>query len=86
MTTKGPSHKQVIISININNTNSFVKDASIHVININRTLKGIKSNIMADFIHVDNKSIIIVTNNIASPSDLQVIEKYIKSAVYIEAK
>jgi len=33
---------------------------------------------MADYIHVDGKGIIITTNNIASPSDLQAIEKYIK--------
>ena len=36
---------------------------------------------MADFIHVDSKGIIIATNNIASPLDLQAIEKYIKNAI-----
>jgi len=41
-----------------------------HVININRALKNIKLNVMADFIHVDNKGIVITTNNIASPLDL----------------
>ena len=39
---------------------------------------------MANFIHVDNKGIIITTNNIASLSDLQAIEQYIESVVCIE--
>jgi len=37
---------------------------------------------MANFIHIDNKGIVIVTNNIASPLDLQAIKKYIKNATY----
>jgi len=39
---------------------------------------------MADFICVDNKNIVITTNNITSFLDLQAIEKYVKSTVYIE--
>jgi len=70
MTTKGPSRKQVIVPMKINSANNFVKDSSTHVININRALKNIKSNVMADFICSDNKGIVIATNNIASPSDL----------------
>ena len=86
MTTKELSQKQVIIPMNINSANSFIKNLSTHVININRALKNIKLNIIVDFICVDNKGIVITTNNIASPLDLQAIEKYIKSIVYIEAK
>ena len=52
MTTKESSCKHVIIPMNINNANQLIKDMSTHVININRTLKGIKLNVMADFIHV----------------------------------
>jgi len=70
----------------INSTNNFVKDSSTHVININRALKNIKSNVMADFIRSDNKDIVIATNNITSPLDLQAIEKYVKSTVCIEAE
>ena len=51
-----------------------------HVININCALKGLKSSIIADFICVEDKGIIITTNNIASPSDLQEIKKYIKNS------
>ena len=86
ITTKGPSQKQVIILMNINSINSFIKDLSTHIININRALKNIKLNVMADFICMDNKGIIITTNNIASLLDFQTIEKYIKSLVYINAE
>jgi len=56
----------------------YLKDISIHIININCALKNIKSNVIADFIRVDDKGIIITTNNVASPSDLQKIGKCIK--------
>ena len=55
ITTKGPSHKQVIVSMSIDNTNKFVKESCIYITNINRTLKNIKSDVMADFIHVEKK-------------------------------
>ncbi len=61
--------------MNINSANNFIKNLSIHVININRALKNIKSNIMADFICMDNKNIVITTNNITSFLDLQAMEK-----------
>ena len=52
-----------------------------HVININKTLKGIKSNVMANFVYSDDKDIIIFTNNIACLSDLQEIKKYVKNTL-----
>jgi len=72
--------------MSIDNANNFVKDSSTHVVNINRSLKSIKSNIMANFICSNNKCIVISTNNVASPSDLQAIEKYVKSSLCIEAE
>ena len=84
--TKGLSQKQVIVPISNNSITCFVKDLSTHVININRVLKNIKSNTMADFICVDNKGIIITTNNIASPLDLQIIKQYVKSTVCVKSK
>ena len=69
--------------MNTNNTNSFIKDSSSHIININRALKNIKLNVMANFIHMDNKDIIITTNNTTSPLDLQ---KYVKSSVCINTE
>ena len=83
--SKGLSCKQVIIPMSIENAEYFIRESSMHVININRTLKDIKSNIMADFIHIDSKRIIISTNNIACPLDLQEIEKYVKNLLYTVA-
>jgi len=85
MTMKGPSRKQVIVLMNINNTRKFLKDSSTHIINIDRALKSIKSNVMADFIWIDDKSIVISTNNVASPSDLHEIEGYVKNLLCVEA-
>ena len=48
---------------------------------INHTLKTIKSNTIANFIHIDSKGIVITTNNISSGSDLQEIEKYAKNSL-----
>ena len=70
MITKGPSCKQIIIPMNKEAANKYIKDASNYISNINQALKVIKSSIIADFIHVDNKGIIISTNNVTSPSDL----------------
>ena len=76
MTTKRPSHKQVIVSMSIDNTNKFVKESCIYITNINRTLKNIKSDVMADFIHIENKGVVISINKIVSLLDLQSIKKY----------
>ena len=81
MTTKDPSRKQVIIPMNNNIAKEFIKNSSLHVANINCALKTIKSNTIADFIHVNNKGIVITTNNISSESDLQEIEKYVKNSL-----
>jgi len=37
---------------------------------------------IADFIHVDNKGIVVTTNNVVSSSDLQKIEKYVKNLLF----
>ena len=84
MTTKGLSYKQVIVSMKNVNTNSFIKDLSIYIFNISRTLKNIKSSTMVDYICIDSKGIIITTNNITILSDLQAIKKYIKSMLTID--
>ena len=67
------------------NANKFIKEFSVHVANINRAFKNIKSDVMADFICVENKRVVITTNKVASPLDLQTIKKYIKNMYYIEA-
>ena len=63
----------------------FIEKSSAHVTNINRALKYIKSEIMADFVHADQTDITIVTNKVASPLDLQTIKSYVKNVNQIEA-
>ena len=84
MTTKRPSCKQIIIPMCLDNANNLVKKSSIYVANINRALKNIKLDVMADFIWVENKGIIIFTNKITNPLDLQTTKNYVKSTCFIE--
>jgi len=58
-----------------------LKDSNIHIVSINCALKSIKSNVMADFIRIDDKGIVISTNNVANPSDLQEIKKYVRNSL-----
>ena len=49
-----------------------------HIVKINRLLKEVKSEILANYIHSDNKEIVITTNKIAVSSDLSIVKKYMK--------
>jgi len=60
------------------NFNIIVSQVNIHILNINRLLKDIKSKVLANFIYLDNKEIIITTNKAIATSDLNIIKKYIK--------
>jgi len=84
MTTKGPSHKQVIVPIDSNNMVKFIFSSSNYIININRLLKNIKSEYKTNYIRVEKSGIIIVTNKVMSPLDLQTIEKYVKNSNQID--
>ena len=86
MTTKSPSRKQIIVPMSIELSKKFIKDSSMHVININRALKGINSKTIVDFICVEDKGIVIITNNISSNSNLQEIKKYIKNSFSSEVE
>ena len=86
MTTKGLSCKQIIVPMSVELSKKFIKDSSMHVININHALKGINSKTIIDFIRVEDKGIVITTNNISSNSDLQEIEKYVKNSFSSEAE
>ena len=85
MTTKGSSQKQVIIPMSNNIAKEFIKELNSHVANINRALKAIKSNTLADFIHAEDKGIAVTTNNVVSGLDLQEIEKYVKNSLSTDA-
>jgi len=86
MTTKGLSHKQIIVPMNNNNIVKFMTNSSNHITNINRLLKNIKLEYKVDYIWSEKFSIIIVTDKIASLLDLQTIEKYIKNLNQIDIK
>jgi len=48
--TKELLRKQVIVPISNNNKVKFIKNSSAHIVNINRMLKNIKSEVIADFV------------------------------------
>jgi len=50
MTTKGLFRKQIIIPMSNENKSRFMEFSSNYITNINKVLKNIKSEIMADFI------------------------------------
>ena len=79
MITKGPSRKQVIISMSGENISSFMKSSSLHVANLNRLLCNAKSEVLTDYICADSIGITIVTNKVSQQSDMAIINNYIKS-------
>ena len=56
-----------------NNSKAIITQANEHILNINRLLKGVKSDVSVDLICSDSKGVIAAT-----PSDLSIVEKYIK--------
>ena len=80
MTTKGPSCKQIIIPMGSDNTRMFMTTAGDHVININHALKGIKSDVVADFIRSDFRGLIVVANKVPASSDISIINNYVKNS------
>jgi len=84
MTMKGPLRKQVVVPMNAANIRNLMKDLSSHVFNINRALKNIKLEVIADFIHLENRGVVITTNKVADTLDLQMIERYVKNINNIE--
>jgi len=80
MTTKGPSRKQVIISMNGENIIFFMKSSSLRVANINRLLRNTKSDVLADYIHSDNTGITVTTSKVAQQSNLSIINQYVKNS------
>jgi len=65
-------------------TNNFMKDSNTHVTNINRALKNIKLEVIANFICMEKSGLVITTNKVASTLDLQTIKKYVKNSYSID--
>ena len=60
--------------------------SSDHIANLNRMLKNIKLDIMADYAYIDQNSIVIVTNKVTSLLDFQIIENYVKNIEHINSE
>ena len=58
MTTKGPSRKQIIVPMDNDNKSKFMTLLIIYIINLNSVLKNIKSDVIADFICIEQYSIV----------------------------
>ena len=70
--------------MNSNNTAKFMKDSSLYVTNINRSLRNVKSEVLVDFILSNQLGVIVVTCKVVSQSDLYIIENYVKNVDYID--
>ena len=80
MTTKGPSRKQVIIPMSKENIDSFMKNSSLHVANINQQFHNAKSEILVDYIRAEPLEITIIINKVSQQSNLMIIDHYIKNS------
>ena len=80
MTTKGPSRKHIIIPMSSDNVSSFMKNSSLHVANINRSLWNAKTDVLVDYICSDNTGISVVINKVAQQLDMSIINNYIKNS------
>ena len=56
-----------------------------HVVNINKVLKDIKSDVMANFIRANHRGLMIITNKVTSTSNFNTIEKYIKNVDVVDS-
>jgi len=85
MTTKGLLRKQVIIPMSKDNVNAFIKNSSLHVSSMNRQFQNAKSETLVDYIRTKPLGITVVTNKVAQPSDLMLIDQYIKNSNKVNA-
>jgi len=86
ITKMSSSKKQVLISMSLMNSNKFMAMSSIHIANITRVFKGIKSDTMANFVQADQRDLTITTNKVASMSDLNTINRYIKNVNIVDSE
>ena len=80
MTTKGLSRKHFIIPMSSDNISSFMKNSSLYMANINRSLQNAKTDVLVDYICSDNTGICVVVNKVAQQSDMSIIDNYIKNS------
>ena len=85
ITTRKPFRKQVIIPMAKSNTELIINSANHYISNVNKYLKNIKSDVVADFICSTNYRLIITMNKLANASNLNTIEKYLKNIQNIKS-
>ena len=85
-TKKKPSRRQILVSMSSSNSAKIMAISSKHITNINRVLKIIKSDVMADFICTDNCGFTITTNKVVFHLYLNMIKKYIKNVNNVDSK
>ena len=79
ITIKKLLRREIIVPMTKFNTESIVNLAHTHITNINKCLKNSKSDIIADFIHINNNGIVITTNKPTNNLDLSTIKKFLKN-------
>jgi len=78
-TTKGLFKKQAIVPTSDNIKDIIMDEANTHIFQINILLKSIKSMTRAEFICPCSRGVSINTNSVPNTSDLNTIERYLKS-------
>ena len=77
MTTKGPPQKYIIVSMGKDNISKFMASFSSYIANINKAFR--KLDIMADYVWPELIGVTIITNKVASLSNIQVIENFVRN-------
>ena len=70
----------------VDNISKFMSLSENHITNINRALKNIKLEILADFVCNNHHDLIIITNKVTLQSDLTTIKNYIKNVNTIKSE
>jgi len=78
-TTKGLSRKQAIVPTSDKIKDAIMGEANTHIFQINMLLKNIKSVMRAKFFCPCSGGVSINTNSVLTTSDLNTIERYLKS-------
>jgi len=77
-TTKRPSRKNVLIPLEPTHKNLIYNKANEHVAALNNLFKSYKSKVRVDCFRLSLNGMSITTSEVASPSDLSIMEKYFK--------
>ena len=71
---KDSSKRQVLVFMSLENSNKFMVLSYKYITNINRALKDINLDVIADFIQANYRRLTIITNKVTSILDLNIID------------